>query len=171
MTNPYEATSTLSTIPRSPWRYMLAFIAAVVGYCTLFVVLGVTAWLTHGATAALDNLGRIVPIHREMSLNTIAANMPNLALAILVAIATTKWLDSHASQSRWWMLACLTVIGYVAALLSTGNLIPWTWTKELSNAVRSAFTLLFPTVGYFIARLLERRTSHRNRRIKPTASH
>ena len=158
MTNPYEVTSTLSTVPRSPWRYALAFIAAVVGYCTLFVVLGVTAWLTHGPNAAFDNLGRIVRIHREMSLNTIAAHTPHLALAILVSIATTKWIDSHASQWRWWMLACLTVIGYIAALLSLGNLIPWTWTKELNNALRSAFTFTFPIVGYFVAKLLERRT-------------
>ncbi len=158
MTNPYEVTSTHSTIPRSPWHYTLAFIAGVVGYGTLFVVLGGTAWLTHGSIAAFDNLGRVIRIHREMSLNTIVSHIPHLVLATIVAIATMKWIDSHSSQSRWWMLAILMIIGYTAALLFTGNVLPWTWPKELINGARSAFTLLFPIVGYIIARLLERRT-------------
>lgn len=158
MTNPYEVTSTVSSTTISPWRYALAFIAGIVGYGTLIVTLGLTAWLSHGRTAALDNLGRVVRIHRELSLNTIAANTPNIALAILASIATTKWIHSQDSQSRCWMLAGITVIGYVIVLLFTRNLIPWMWPNELSNGVRSALTLLFPLVAYVVASIVDRRT-------------
>jgi hypothetical protein len=158
MTNPYEVTSNLSTTARSPWRYALVLIGGVFGYCTLIVALGLTALLSNGWSAALDNLGRVVRIHRELSLNTIAAFASNLVLAILVAVATKKWVDAHVSQSRWWLLSGITVIGYIVVLLSTGNLIPWTWSSELSNAVRSTLTLLFPLVAYAFFCLFDLRT-------------
>jgi hypothetical protein len=160
MINPYEVTTAFSTTPRRPWRYVIVFLAGVVGYCTLFAALGLTSWLSYGWPAPFNCLVRVVRIHRELSLNTVAAFTPNLALAIFVSIATTKLIDSHNSQSRWWMLACITVIGFVVVLRSTAhwNLIPWTWPSELSNAARSALTLLFPIVAYIVARLRERRT-------------
>ncbi len=105
-----------------------------------------------------QTFSKSVRMHRELSLNTIAANTPNIALAIFSSIATTKWIDSHETQSRWWMLAGITVIGYVIVLLSTGSLIPWTWPNEIYNGVRSALTLLFPLVAYLVAILLDRRT-------------
>lgn len=160
MINPYEVTTTITTTLGRPWRYTIALLAGVVGYGTLIAALGLTAWLNHGWPAAFDNLERVVRIHRELSLNTIAAFTPNLALAILVSIASMKWTDSDKAQSRWWMLACITVIGYVVVLVSAdrSNLIPWTLPSELSNTVRSALTLSFPVVAYVVASLLERRT-------------
>ena len=160
MINPYEVTATFSTTPRRPWRFVVVFVAGVVGYCTLFVALALTSWLNNGWSAAFDNLERVLRIHRELSINTLAAFIPNLALAILVSIATTKWIDSHESQSRWWMRAGITVIGYSVVLFSTAHwdLIPWTWPNELSNGVRSALTLLFPIVACVVTILVDRRT-------------
>jgi hypothetical protein len=162
MINPYEVTSTFATTPSRPWRYVIVLLAGVMGYCTLFAALGLTSWLSYGWPAPFDSLVRVVRIHGELSLNTVVAFTPNLAVAIFVSIATTKWIDSQQSQSRWWMLACITVIGFVVVMRSTAywNLLPWTLPSELSNAVRSALTLLFPTVAYIVARIRERRTKH-----------
>jgi hypothetical protein len=147
---------------RRLWQYAIVLVAGVVGYSAPFVALTLTAWFTNGWTVAVENLQRVVQIHRELSPNTILAFIPNLALAFLVAMATIKCLDSNAVQRIWWVLGCSTVVGYVVVLYSASrwNLIPWTWSSELSNAVRSALTLMFPVGVLLLAAFNRRRTKH-----------
>lgn len=152
MINPYEPTVTFSRMERRSWKNAIVLVAAVVGYGVPIAALGLTAWLTNGLPAAVDNLERVVRIHGTLSVNTILAHIPNIALAILVAIATTRWIDSDETQRKWWLLSCATIVGYVVVLFSIGywNLMPWTWPSELHNAVRSTLTLMFPLGAYLL---------------------
>ncbi len=166
MINPYQTPSIFSATEPRRLHFVIAPLAGSVGYCAPIVALALMAWFTNGWPVALENLKRVVHIHRELSLNTIATFIPNLTLATIVAIATIKWVDSDESHRRWWMLGCVTIIGYTVVLYSVGrwNLIPWTWPTELNNAVRSTLTLMFPIIACAIDGLASRRTRRRTSR-------
>jgi hypothetical protein len=161
--NPYEASAATASPRRQWWHYVAACFVGLVGYSTLIMALGLITWLTYGWPVALENLERVARIHRELSLNTFAAFLPNVALAILVDTATIKWLDTDSAHQRCWLLGCMTIVGYVVVLFSTNRwgLIPWTWPAEISNLVRSALTLMFPVAAYLTL-------VWRKRRMNPT---
>ena len=159
MINPYEPTASHSWRERRLWQYAIVLVAGIVAYCAPIGALALMAWFTYGWPVAVQNLERVVNIHRALSLNTVLAFFPNLVLAIFLAKATIKWFDSDVAQGRWWVLAGATFVGYVVVLFSVGywNLIPWRWSSELNKAVRAVLTLMFPVCAYLLEAFIGRR--------------
>jgi hypothetical protein len=158
MINPYEPTAMHSIRERRFWQYAIVLVAGIVGYCAPIGALALMAWFTYGWPVAVQNLERVVNIHRTLSLNTVLAFFPNLVLAIFLATASRKSFHSDDGQRIWWVLAGVTLGGYIVVLFSVGywNLIPWSWSSELNNAVRAVLTLLFPVCAYLLAAFIGR---------------
>jgi hypothetical protein len=163
MINPYEPTAMHSRRERRSWQYAIVLVAGIVGYCAPFGALALMAWFTYGWPVAVQNLERVVNIHRALSLNTIFAFFPNVVLAIFLAKATIKWFDSDDSQRRWWVLGGATFVGYVVVLFSVRYwpLMTILWSSELNNAVRAVLTLMFPVCTHLLAALSGRRSKER----------
>ncbi len=160
MINPYEPIAASTTTEQRSRSNGLIFLAGLAGYGAPIVALGVMALLAHGWPVALENLERVARIHREMSLNTIAAFTPNVVSALIFTVAASKWIHSDDSRRRWCMLGFVTLVGYVVVVFSTSrwHLIPWAWSSGISNALRSTLTLIFPITAFVAAEFLKRRT-------------
>ncbi len=168
--NPYEDT-TLNvqsqqrtvTMPPARWPTFIGLIvgAGLMGYLAPIVALGLLSWIVYGWPAAMDNLERVARMHRQISVNSIAAFTPNIVLAILVAVAASKCIRSDRSQWQWWIIAGITFMSHVVVSFATArwNLIPWTWSSELTNATRSTLTLFLPFIVYVCTTFYKRRTT------------
>ena len=160
MINPYEPIAPSTSTERRSWSHGLIFLAARWLWCShrCFRSDGrIGPWMA----GRLENLERVARVHREMSLNTIAAFTPNVVSALIFTVVASKWIHSDDSRRRWCMLGFVTLVGYVVVVFSTSrwHLIPWTWSSEISNALRSTLTLIFPITAFVAIEFLKRRTS------------
>lgn len=167
--NPYEATTLNSptqqravTVPPARWSRFNGLVvgAGLIGYFAPIVALGLLSWLAYGWPAAIDNLERVARMHRQMNVNFVAAFTPNIVLAFIVTFAASKCVRSDGSQRQWWIVAGITLMSCVVVSFATArwNLIPWTWSSELSNAIRSTLILVFPFISYVSTSIYRRRT-------------
>ncbi len=157
--NPYEVTTRNALVkPRvenlSPVRWFAfhgsVVVAGLVGYFAPIICLGLLSGLTYGWPAAMDNLERIATMHSQLNTNFCATFTPNVVLAIIAIVAASKSGRAQGSQKKWWIVAGITFISIVVVSFVTAywNLIPWTWSSELSNTIRSALTLILPLIVY-----------------------
>lgn len=158
--NPYEVTKIASPIPRRWCSIEFVIGAGLIGYAAPFVAGGLLAWCLYGWPVGLENLQRVFRMHREVSLNSFVAFVPNIVLALILATAASKVGQSSDSNRQWWIAGGITIIGYtvVAFVAAHWNFIPWTWSSELTNVVRTALVLIFPVGAYAIAAVYKRWT-------------
>ena len=167
--NPYEVTTLIApaqqravTLPPARWSRFNGLVvgAGLIGYFAPIVAPGLLSWLVYGRPAAMDNLERVARMHRQMNVNFVAAFTPNVVLALIVTVAASKCVRSDGSQRQWWIVGGITLMSCVVVSFATArwNLIPWTWSSELSNAIRSTLTLIFPFIAYVSTSIYSRRT-------------
>ncbi len=153
--NPYEAPTSIIGTERRFGHVGLAIGASLMGYLAPVICLALFSCLFYGWTAAVDNLERIVRMLGKMDLNALLAFTPNIVLALIALIATSKWRQSDDSHGQWWLIGGVTLIACVVVPfgIAQWNLIPWKWSNEMANTVRSAIILLFPLTTYMISTL------------------
>ncbi len=165
MPNPYAVTSIETRSEAESTSIWLACACGLVGYLAPFAILFPFCWVSYGWLAVNDNFDRLVAMHWKISFAGFAALAPNIACMFFFAVAGYRRFSSPGPGRRMLdplALGLATLCGYLVVLLTTlvWFPLPWRWSAELSNSVRSGLVALFPlsVIAFRLVRLRRTRS-------------